>query len=172
MGGWDTGNIGNSSCTFTGGAYHIHVASDHIYFACLNTAKNYSNFVFQVQMTILNGSAGGLLLRSSLLVIEGYSFLSTNNGLYNTGVITNKIADGENILEFGRDATLQTGLKQPELLTVIARSNHFMFYINKQFISSFDDSTFSTGLISLIAVNPEGRNDIDVAFNNAQLWVL
>ena len=171
MGGWDTGNIGNSSCTFTDGAYQSRVASDLASFTCLNSGNNYSNFVFQVQMTILDGSGGGILLRSPGASLDGYKFEVSTNGLYYIGVVTNTPPTTRKVL-FGHSTFVHYGLKQLNLLTVIARGKHLSFYINKQFINSFDDETFSTGFVCLTAFNHRHQPGTDVAFNNAQLWAL
>ena len=49
---------GGGGCAFTGGAYHASIDQKGFYFACAAQNTNFTNFAYQVQMTITKGDAG------------------------------------------------------------------------------------------------------------------
>ncbi len=69
----------------------------------------------------------------------------------------------------GLSSAINMGLSQSNLLTVIARGSNFYLYVNKQYITSVGDNTFSTGVIGVFAA---GANATDAVFSNAQVWRL
>ncbi len=166
--GWVASKQQNGSCAFTNNAYHIHIKGNQDFLLCQRQGTSVTNFVFQVQMTILHGSIGGVFFRGIDQKLAGYMFGITSNGIYSITTIPDPLTS-INPLASGRSTAISSG---PNLLTVIARGNHLSFYINKLFINSSDDSTFSGGSISLYALHSEFDADTDVAFNNAQLWIL
>jgi hypothetical protein len=52
----------------------------------------------------------------------------------------------------------------------MAQGNVISLFVNKQFIASISDTTYSSGGIGLIA--EDQGNPTDVAFNDAQVWKL
>lgn len=167
--GWATNTTSNTSCIFTGGAYHLHGVGDQTYVVCQNTAlNNLGNFVLQVQMTILSGFSGGVVVRSPYQSIGGYAFGFTPNGLYESDITTDTAAS---IRSFGR-ANINLGIGETNLLTVIAQGSHTSFYVNKQFVTSIDEGTYQSGSIGFMMSNLGKHTAGDVAFSNAQIWRL
>jgi len=155
-------------CTFTGGAYHVtvnQVARSHACFA----RGNFSDFAFQVQMTIINGPSGGLVFRSDGLLSRYYIFGITAGGVY--ALVLGKENFQGGTLNSSSSPAIKAGPNQSNLLTVVARGSNIYLYINKQFVASVHDSTYSSGQIGLLATsftNPSAN----VAFSNAQVWQL
>ncbi len=153
------------SCAFSGGAYHIRFqkqagAADSIAYGSL-----FNNLAFQVQLKIIAGAAGGLMFRL------------TNNGAYFFGVEQNAtyylyiFKDNlPSLLTAGSNAAINPGLNQPNLLTVVAESNHIYLYVNKQPVANVTNSVFDSGQVALYAASTTGP--ADVAFSNAQVWAL
>jgi hypothetical protein len=159
------GDQQGNGCTFTGGAFHIHLTTLTGYI-CHTKNSSYRNFIFQVQITIMSGVDGGFFFRSPV-AFKGYYFILTSDGQYTFGFNT---SSNSQILIFDRSSTANTGLNRSNLLTVLAQGNTISLYINKQFVKSFHDDTFQSGSIGLITSNPKSL--ADVAFSNAQLWEL
>jgi hypothetical protein len=167
--GWDTNSTSTKSCMFSGGAYHLHGIGEHTYVVCQNTVlNNLSNFVLQVQMTILSGFSGGVIVRSPYHSQAGYDFGLTPNGIYEADIATDT---GASIRSFGR-ADINLGIGETNLLTAIAQGSHISFYVNKQFVTSIDEGTYQSGSISLMMSNLGKHTAGDVAFSNAQIWRL
>jgi len=61
-----TVNTGRSICRFQGGYYHAYDAdsSNASYTSCLAQQTNFTDFTYEVQMTIVEGQAGGVFFRS------------------------------------------------------------------------------------------------------------
>jgi mRNA-degrading endonuclease toxin of MazEF toxin-antitoxin module len=164
----NSGQVG--SCTYAGGAYHIKVLQTSFFAPCMSTSRSLSNFAFQVQLAI-NGDGGGIIFRDSTSTtndIRGYFFAISSVGQF--ALIIRQGASQSQTLQQGFSPAVNTGPNQPNLLTVIARSNTLYLYINRQFITSAKDEHYSSGGIALYAFN--AGHLTDVAFSNAQVWNL
>lgn len=163
---WTGKSNGSSNCSFTNGAYHIHIAPIDNFYSCLATG-GFSNFVFRVQMSIIAGGFAGVVFRSTPSIYMNYIFSITNNGLYELSATLSQ--QGSNILAYGHSSALKTGVGRSNLLSVMALNNSISLFINNQFIMSVSDDTYSSGMFGFIADNLHHIN-ADVAFNNAQIW--
>jgi len=67
-------------------------------------------------------------------------------------------------------STIKTGLGQLNTLTVIAKGSTIYFYINKQYVGSATDNTYSSGMLGVFAADDTANTD--VSFSNAQVWAL
>ena len=164
---WDEYTQAGVSCTFTGNAYHVIMQQTDYVTLCFAHATNFSNFAFQVQMTIIKGDGGGLIFRANKS--SSYRFRVSQDGTYDLISI-----DANN--NIGRptgsesSSAIKTGLNQPNLLTVVARGSHIYLYVNKQYLTDVSDSISSSGMIGLFAV--DFGNQTEVAYTNAQVWTL
>jgi hypothetical protein len=172
--GWNNNTQKSSSCTFSGGAYHdLGNLSEPTIFYCLDEKGQYSNFVFQIQMTILKGANGGIFFRADNHFSSGDEFVVSPNGIYYVGEVElTKNQQIANIQLFGHDTAIHLDPEQPVLLTAIALGKHLFFYINKRFVQGSDESKLTTGMIGLFATNHGHPTGIDVAFKNLQIWIL
>lgn len=167
---WITNTQNGISCNLTAGAYHASVSTKSIVALCLAPATNFQDIAFQVQMTILKGDEGGLIFRSAPDAsgqLESYFFGLDAAGGYHLLASTQ---NGVGPLHEDSSPAIITGLKQPNLITVIARGNKFYLYVNKHFVIMLKDSTYTTGRIGLFAADIQ--NPTDVVFSNAQVWTL
>jgi hypothetical protein len=157
-----------SRCGFTGSAYHASASAGFIS-PCLAPAVSGSNFAFQAQMTIIKGNAGGLIFRLNFAAssLNSYLFLIDHLGSYRLVALQNNNTVMQ--LANGVSSAVNVGLNQSNLLTVIALGNNFYLYVNKQYITSARDNTFSSGVVGVFA---SGANATDVVFSNAQVWKL
>jgi hypothetical protein len=156
-----------SGCGFTGGTYHASV-SPHFAIYCF-ALIGVSNFAFQAQMTIIKGDAGGLIFRlnPASSSLNSYLFLIDRLGNYSLGALQN--TNNARPLANGVNPAIKVGLNQSNLLTVIALGSNLYVYVNKQYITRVEDTTFSSGIVGVFAT---GANATDVAFSNAQVWKL
>jgi len=154
------------SCAFSGGAYHIRFQEQMAFANCVAYNSLFSNLAFQVQVKIITGAvAGGLLFRISNN--DAYLFEIDPHATFYFFVIKNKVPS---LLTGGSNAAINSGLNQPNLLTVVAQGNQIYLYVNKQPIAHVTNGVIGSGQVALFAGNTSGPTD--VAFDNAQVWAL
>ena len=163
---WTGKSNGSSNCSFTNGAYHIHVAPIDNFYDCLGTTE-YTNFVFRVNMTLIAGGFAGVVFRSTPSNYMYYDFSITNNGLYALSVVLSQ--QKGSILAYGHSSALKAGAGKSSLLSVMALNDSISLFVNNQFITAISDNTYSSGVFGFIANNFRHIN-ADVAFSNAQIW--
>jgi hypothetical protein len=163
---WFINNDGVSSCSFTNGAYHIHVSPIDNYYACLST-REYRNFVFRVQMSIIAGGFAGIIFRSTQSFYMNYQFSVADDGFYGLAVALSP--QGGRALAYGRSSALNMGPGRSNLLSVMALNNSISLFINNQLITNVNDNTYNSGVFGFDAENYHHINT-DVTFSNAQIW--
>jgi eukaryotic-like serine/threonine-protein kinase len=159
------------TCTFTGKALHAsnsHTGSKGIGSACEARLTSFDNFAYQARVTILQGDIGGLAFRIDDPGQKVYIFTIQSDGLYTLGSTSGHNAK---LLAAANSSSINTGLNQSNLLTVIARGSMIYLYVNQQYLTSISDSTSSSGEIGVSAVNTSGGH-VDVAFSAIQVWKL
>src|SRR5712692_3052810 len=164
---WAEGNLSNgSSCAFSGGAYHVNVPRVGVYQYCPSSSSNFSNFAYQVQLTIVKGDLGGLLFRYNSSSQETYAFIIDALGSYAFYLFTSSGIYNGQVLRSGPSLEINAGLGKPNLLTIVARGSDIYMYVNKHFIAKVSDSAYSSGEIGVVAAS--FSSPTDVAFNNAK----
>ena len=157
------------ACTFTGGELHLHGSAG----TCIGESTNFSDFAYQVKMTIISGNIGGITFRFDAINRKFYYFAINPDGLYAVvyaGGGTSS-ANNEKLLASATSSAITAGLNQPNTLTVIARGSTINIYINTQFITTLTDSSSTIGAIGMLGGNSGGSTS-DVAFSNVQVWTL
>jgi zinc-ribbon domain len=152
------------SCTFTGGTLHLNGSSA----SCIGESTNFGDFAYQVEVTIIQGTLGGVVFRVDAINQKLYFFGISPNGLYAL------IYDGgtnQKLLASATSSAIVTGLNQQNMLTVIARGSSLYLYINKQYVSTLTDSSSTIGAIGMLVGNSTGGTS-DVTYSNAQVWTL
>jgi eukaryotic-like serine/threonine-protein kinase len=163
---WDTTYIPDyGGCTFSGGAYHSIVQKGS-FSACFAKATNFSNFAYEIQMTIVKGDRGGIIFRANKDNGAFYYFHISVNGsyaldIYNNNFFMQTIATGTNSI-------IKTGLNQANLITVVAIDNSLNLYVNMRKVASVSDTTYSSGQIGVVAENT--GDPTDVAFSATKVW--
>ena len=171
---WDVLAPANSSvggsCQFTNGTYHSTMPAKGYFQPCYANAPTFTNFAFQVQMTITQGDEGGILFRANPNNSTYYLFRIDTNGAYDLFVYSSSQASSAKSLLNGVTQSFKTGLNQNNTLTLVAQGNNLYFYANNRFIDSVSDGTFTSGKIGVFG--EDATNPTDVAFTNAQVWQL
>ncbi|MDQ2715247.1 MAG: hypothetical protein M3Z08_10100 [Chloroflexota bacterium] len=168
---WQLSNSGSGGdCTFTGGTFHVIQTKLPYFFYCTAQARTFSNFAFQVQMTITRGDTGGVVFRADGAKVKFYYLSISQDGIYRLYLYVDRTSTHAQTLLTGAITAIHTGLNQANLVTVIARNSSLYFYINKQYVNSISDSTYTSGQIGFAA---EARTQsTEVAFSQAQVWTL
>ena len=171
---WDQLSASNStqsgSCAYSGGAYDSSMPSKGYFQPCYAQAPTFSNFAYQVQMTIKQGDEGGILFRADPANSKFYLFRITQSGAYDLFVyIDNQGTHAKNLLS-NSTSLFKQGLNQPNTITVVAQGGNLYFYINGQYLDNVNNTTLSSGKIGVFSES--NTNSTVVAFSNAQVWQL
>ncbi len=153
-------NDAQIGCDFTGGVYHVGINQKNTFLVCYSQ-PTFSNFAFQAQMTILKGDYGGIVFRTNKQDPFGYRFAVGVGGWCNL-VYGNK--------ELAKCAAIKVSLNQPYLLTAIARGSSISLYIDKQWVTTVEDSSANSGNVALMA--GDFSNEADIAYRHVQVWNL
>ena len=162
------------NCVFTGGAYHV-IAPDARYSDyCLAGATNFNDFAFEAQMQIIKGDAGGLDFRfTSTTNNEYYEFYTGQDGSYDLYLVTGTSSSSIKALTSGSNPAIKQGLKQTNLIAVVAQGHSIMLYVNHQLIDKVTDSTYTGGRIGFDADTlATNGHPTEVVFSNVKVWTL
>lgn len=166
---WDEYSDGNGGgCQFNGGALHASILQKNYFVACFAQSTNFSNFAFQAQMTIIRGDEGGVIFRANNANSNFYYFRVGHDGYY--ALFLSKGNNLNTTLAEDVSSAIKTAPGQTNILTVIARGSNLYFFINKQFVASINDNTFTHGAIGVVA--GDLSHPTDVAFTHAEVWQL
>lgn len=173
---WDIQSDAHGSCNFAQGRYLLTApAGLDNGVGCQAEAPQgtFSNFVYQIQMTILSGanndqSGAGPTFRTNtagngqqyqvLFDAQGDWQVSTDAQSLNGGTCANPCPH------------FHTGFNQPNVITVRAAGNFIQIQINGYDLGTYTDSTYSSGAIG-VQMNP-GTENSSVAFADVRVWQL
>src|SRR6266702_2040372 len=169
---WDEGESSLGTCTFTGGTYHVNAILLDSTNDCL-ASPNFSDFAYQVQMTIVKGDGGGIIFREDNARGNAYYFaIGQQSGVwgYKLWKFSNCNSNNCNVSELrsGSSAAIKTALNQSNLVTVVASGSTIDLYVNNQKIDSYSDSSYSQGQIGVAATDM--KSPTEVVFSDAKVW--
>jgi hypothetical protein len=156
-----------TACTFTGGAYQVAISQSGFVQDCLTQAKHFSDFAYQVQMTITQGDAGGVVFRADDANNNYYYFRIDLSGNYE---LDNFDSSGGHKINGGTSSAIKTQLNQPNIIGIVAQGNTIDAYVNMQHIATFHDSKLVQGRVGVAA--EDVNNTTTVSFGNLKVWIL
>jgi DnaJ-like protein len=156
----------NGTCGFSGGSYHAIMPKATFFRPCFATAATFSNFALQVKMTI-QGDEGGIIFRADEVNDKFYLLSVSTDGTYNLYLyVNNQGSQAQTLLSGHSSSILPAG--QSNEITLVAQGSQLSFYINKQYLNSLTDATYTTGTIGVFG---ESRTQpTDAAFSNIKIW--
>ncbi len=166
---WEDDPPGENSCRFANGMYDVKTAAGQFEW-CLAAATNFSNLAFQVEMRIVSGHSGGLVIRSDANGSGYYFRISTDGTFLGKGVLVKSNVGNYTPLFAGQSPAVKTGNDQFNQITVIALGSELFMYVNQQFVAKISDSTYTSGRIGVYA--DSDINGSEILFRNAQVWKL
>src|SRR5579884_231073 len=162
---WQTGtNSNNASCAFTGSGYEVTQPRQGFFHSCTANNTNFSNFVFEVQATVVSGDYMGLIFCKEA-TNSYYIFIVHMNGSYSLQRNIDASLDDAVTLASG-----QTSVSNTDTLAVVDQNGTIALYLNHQLLSTVTDSAYTFGQIAVLAGND--TNAADVIFSNAKVWQL
>jgi hypothetical protein len=130
---------------------------------CVAHQTKFSDMTFEVQMNLLSGNGGGILLRAG--TSASYYLRISSNGLYTLFVCTETGTSCNKVLTSNFSGQITQGLHQSNTIAVVARGSRIELYINYERVDSVTDSTSSSGQIGFVA-----EAGSEVVFSHVRVW--
>jgi eukaryotic-like serine/threonine-protein kinase len=155
------------TCIFENGAYHIiqNLGPDRAYSCDAGSKLQSSNFVYQVQMTVLQGTCGGIVFRYSSITHYGYRLRMCSNGAVQ---LSNDSSTGTNVLFDRVTLAIHRGLNQSNTLAVVAKAHGVEVYINDKLINRAVIAISDVNMFALFSFY--ANEPTEVAFRNVKIW--
>ncbi len=168
---WAEDPPGENSCRFANGRYDVKTAAGYFRY-CPAGATNFSNLAFQVEMRIVRGHSGGLVIRSDANGSGYYFRISTDGTFLGRRVVPHpQGSDFTPLMGFaGQSPAVNTGNGQSNQITVIAQGSELYMYVNQQFVVKTSDGTYTSGRIGVFT--DSDASGAEILFSNAQVWKL
>ena len=168
---WIENNTTLGSCRFIGGAYQASSPITPDYHACAAQNTNFSNFAYEIELKIIAGNCGAITFRGDIMVKHYYFFRICHNGSYDLLVYAGSGYAVQTLVQCDAPCSndrIHSGLNQPNLIAVVANNNNIDLYVNHQFLTRVNDSTYNQGQIGVAADND--NSPTEVIFSNAKVW--
>jgi hypothetical protein len=172
---WDEGStinttVASTGCAFKNSTYHVSEAQQGFLQPCIAENTNFSNFVYQVQVTLDQGDQGqvGLLFQIDSTNKAYYFFYIGSDGSYALDLY----ASSGRVIHLAQSISpaITTGLGQANQLSVLAKNGVYTLYANGQYLTAVTNTRLSAGKIGLGVVNQ--NTPVDAEFSAAQVWKL
>ncbi|GCF08138.1 hypothetical protein KDI_17020 [Dictyobacter arantiisoli] len=163
---WDTG----SGCSFTNQTYTATVTQHGFFLPCLAKNITLHNFMYQTDMNIVKGDAGGLIMRARDASSQSYIFVVGQDGSYSVYYYAGDDRKAAQTLTDGYSDTINTGNNTTNTLGVIASGTSLDFYINKKYITSIVNTRLTTGKIGVLANSY--KHPTEIRYRHAKVWKL
>jgi eukaryotic-like serine/threonine-protein kinase len=160
-------NVRGAKCQFTAQGYQVTQPQNGYFHACMAQATNYSNFVYEMQVTMFSGDYIGMIFRNTSADSSYYLFQVASTGQYYLKLYTTANTDGQ-VLYQGNITPVNFG--QTYLLAIVANFGNIDLYVNQQKIASVTDGTLTHGQLGVLVGNI--NNQASALFRNAKVWVL
>ncbi|HEY4386303.1 MAG TPA: serine/threonine-protein kinase [Ktedonobacteraceae bacterium] len=157
------------TCIFEEKAYHImqHIGPDRSYHCDAGTALQAGNFAYEVQMTVIQGTCGGIAFRYNSTTQKGYSFQVCADG----SVLLQDVIGSKIKIPFESiSSAVHRGLNQHNIVAVAANGHTIMFYVNKKRVGSVTGTTMSKNQFAFFAL--DNNEPTEVAFRDVKIWKL
>ena len=166
-GGWiDDG----SQCYFSPEGYHVRTSIPREVAWCYSSQQQYANVVITAQARLLHGDIYGLVFRLSPTSRQFYVLEINHQAQYRFVRATgNNPFNWLTLIDWTSSSAIASGYNTTNTFLVIASGPQFRFYINRQLIiTTYTDTTFSTGLIGFL-VGGDTQGGTEAVFSN--VWV-
>ena len=157
---WD-----ETKCSFSNGAYTTRTSGGYSY--CLATNTDFSDFVYQVQVTITKGDCGGIVFRLSGTIYDFFLICQDQSYAFFMHKTDTSLLSAS---ASGTRSALHRGLNQQNFIAVEAQGSTIKLYVNHQLLKSVDDKVTTHGQIGVIADDLHGH-PTEVTFSNVDVWV-
>ncbi|MHB8596568.1 MAG: hypothetical protein ACYDER_07135 [Ktedonobacteraceae bacterium] len=166
---WQQGtNVNNATCQFSGSSLEVTQPKLGYFHGCTAYNTNFSNFAYEVQMTLIKGDYGGIAFCINTMLGNYYHFDVGTNGLYS---LTAFARDMPIItLSSSKTSIINTGLNQTNTLAVVVDNGTISLYVNLRLITTINDTTYTSGQIGVYV--GDNNHATEALFTDARVWQL
>jgi transcriptional regulator with XRE-family HTH domain len=179
--GWDLKRNAQGHCFFADGSYHILDVAEGYMEVCLANETYFTNYAYEVKMSITAGDCGGLAFRSTFPQL--YYFLACLDGRYRFVRYDWTNMANTRVIAQGISPAIHQGLHTTNILAVVAINETFKIYVNHILVISATDGAYLDGQVGMLAntcrmVYPnDPRPNLcdaptEVSFNDARVWTM
>ncbi len=151
------------SCQFSNGALHISQTKANSFYYCEDDTS-FSNFAVEVEMTIIRGDCGGVVIRATGNKMYYFSVCST--GTYSVWKYVDN--NGSNASEL-KSGSSGINANSTNKVGIVANGGSITLYVNQQSVTSINDGSYASGYIAFSA--EDTTNSTEVTYANARVWV-
>lgn len=169
---WSEGiNALHARCYFSNGAYYSSQPNAGYFHSCMGQATDLTNFVLEVQITLLSGDYEGIVFRVNPGNPNQYYYFSVDQkGNYILRRSMDANASDTVIINQGPSSAITIGQNQTNTLAVVANFGNITLYVNQQKVAETSDNNFAHGIIGFLVGN-DGTDAVAVAqFRNVRIW--
>jgi serine/threonine protein kinase len=170
---WEENNDTYGTCAFREGAHQVNAIHGGGTKFCQASNTTFSDFAYEVQLTIVQGERGGIVFRNDKTKGKSYYFSIGQDGTYALWLFVCPSASFDSCyfsgVGDGSSPAITIGLNQTNLIAVVARGNTIDLYVNNQRITSMSDGSSSQGQIG-VAVSDVNGPPSEVVFRDAKVW--
>jgi hypothetical protein len=162
-------------CHFQGNALHVNVfggKTDSAHFhPCIGKTPIFSNFAYQIKMTIIEGDCGGVVFHSNDPLLY-YFYICQNRHYGLVRYMDNSDQTKNLVLREANSPQIRAGLGQTNMITVLVRGSYIYLYVNRIQIDMAYDTSYSQGVIGVLVKAFNTYTPTEVAFSDATVWPL
>jgi hypothetical protein len=166
---WEQGkNSNNATCQFTANGLDVTQPRQGFFHGCVALNTDFTNFAYEVQMTMLSGDYAGIHFCIDKARGTYYFFYIKPTGDYELRTLSNDQFTGT--LKSGASTAIHIGLNTSNLIAVVVQNGNINLYVNRTLLNSVSDSSYTHGTIGVYTGNDV--NSAETVFSNAKVWSL
>jgi Domain of Unknown Function (DUF1080)/TIR domain len=166
---WQVSTPGPNGCSFKNNAYDM-VSTGPNY--CLANQTNFSNFVYQIQMKIVQGTTAGVVFRANNTNQTYYYFQITTDGhfsLWRSDAPKTAPVQVPQTTAFA-DA-INKGPDQANLIAIMAIGDHIVCFVNGVAVVDIHDGTHPSGNIGVMVGQANNNSVTEATYQFAKVWI-
>lgn len=167
---WQVSSTSTSGCQFKNTAYDLLAPGLN---TCLASKSNFSNFVYQVEVKIVQGTTAGILFRANSTKHTGYFLQITTDGHVSLWRLdAGKTSPVLLPKTSSQPSAVHKGLGQPNVIAVYVKGNTIAGYVNKLQVFAIQDSTYPSGSVGVVAGQTTTSDLNEAVYQYAKVWTL
>jgi len=168
---WQEGlNDQQASCVFAQQGYVAFQPLAGHFHACVAQKTDYTNFAYEVVMTIEQGEFGGIVFRSEDSIDDHfYLFRIHTDGSYWLYRFIDRNIDHAILLQHSSTQAFHTGSGKSNLIAVVAQGSSLTLYVNRQQVCELQDAGYTHGQIGVLAGSLQ-QAPSQALYEQAKVW--